>query len=239
MPLGLIDLFPQPYEIWNTRDATFDELMALGRYHAQMPTTLKVRITDAVDAATYVAGEGTDQRLRNYINDFLDSSEEHRAWRRSMPSATPTQIATYQKAMPRCNLSLVSQEIGEIGQVLSPGQRLFHAGVWPQSGLLTTNRPLSTSFCPDVALRNAEHRGKAYHSGRIDLLVLEAYSPATPVFVYRRKGTTSGHENEVLFAAGAQVTITGSNPVRADYPVSSDGINRKLVAIYVHTALIC
>ena len=87
-------------------------------------------------------------------------------------------------------------------------------------------------------MTSAEHRGKAYHNGRIDLLVLEVHGSATPVFIYRRKGRTSGHENEVLFAAGAQVRIIGSNFVRGDYLVSADGINSKPVPIHVHKALI-
>jgi hypothetical protein len=191
-----------------------------------------------MDAAVHIANEGTDQALRNYINGKLSESTEYTAWRRAMPSTTPSNIADYQKSLSTCDLNAVSHEIDAIGQILPHGQCLFHAGVsaWPST--FVTNRPLSTSFCPDVALRNAEHKGKAYHGGRIDLFVLETHNPTTAVFVFRRGGTNLGHENEVLFASGAEVKITASNLVRRDYPVSLDVINRKVVPIFVHTALI-
>lgn len=191
-----------------------------------------------MDAAVHIANEGTDQTLRNYINDTLSASYEYKAWRHAMPSTTPKNIADYQKSLSTCDLNAVSRDIVAIGQVLTHGQCLFHAGVSALPSPLVTSRPLSTSFCPDVALRNAEHKGKAYHGGRIDLFVFEAYNPTTTVFVFRRDGTNLGHENEVLFAAGAQVKITASNLIRDDYPVSLDSTNMKLVPIYVHHALI-
>lgn len=115
---------------------------------------------------------------------------------------------------------------------------MFHAGAAQWQPSFVTTRPLSTSFCPDVALRNAEHKGKAYHNGRIDLFVLQAHQPATAVFVFRRERTNLGHENEVLFAAGAQVVVTRSDLIRTDYHVSLDGNNYKSIPIYVHHALI-
>lgn len=237
MSLNLVDIYSPALTLWETRESTLEESLRHGRPY-RVQTRLRATISSSMDAAVYIANEGTDQTLRNYINDKLSASDEYKAWRQAMPSATPRNIADYQKSLSTCDLNAVSREIEAIGQILPHGQCLFHAGVSAWPSLLVTSRPLSTSFCPDVALRNAEHKGKAYHGGRIDLFVLEAHNPKTTVFVFRRGGTNLGHENEVLFASGAQVKITASNLIRNDYPVSLDGINMKLVPIYVHTALI-
>ncbi|MEO8723341.1 MAG: hypothetical protein ABI395_07440 [Sphingobium sp.] len=237
MSLNLIDIYSPALELWETRPSTLEESLEHGRpYWVQ--TRLRATIGSSMDAAVHIANVGTDQTLRNYINDKLNENCEYKAWRQAMPSVTPSNIADYQKSLSTCDLNAVSREIGTIGQVLPHGQCLFHAGVSALPSTFMTSRPVSTSFCPDVALRNAEHKGKAYHGGRIDLFVFEAYNPTTAMFVFRRGGTNLGHENEVLFASGAQVKTTASNLVRSDYPVSLDGINRKLVPIYVHTALI-
>lgn len=237
MSLNLIDIYSPALTLWETRESTLEESLEHGRPY-RVQTRPRAIIGSSMDAAVHIANEGTDKTLRNYINDTLSASYEYKVWRHAMPSTTPRNIADYQKSLSTCDLDAVSRDIVAIGQVLTHGQCLFHAGVSALPSPLVTSRPLSTSFCPDVALRNAEHKGKAYHGGRIDLFVLEAHNPTTTVFVFRRGGTNLGHENEVLFASGAQVKITASKLIRNDYPVSLDGINMKLVPIYVHNALI-
>ncbi len=77
-----------------------------------------------------------------------------------------------------------------------------------QEGLTTfvTNQPLSTSFCPQVALRNAEWRGKAYDEGKIDLFVINVIEPNTNIFFYNLNEEL-GNEKEVLFASGATLQL--------------------------------
>ncbi|MGU3847378.1 hypothetical protein ACVZHT_38210, partial [Vibrio diabolicus] len=81
------------------------------------------------------------------------------------------------------NQSDVDADINSIGKTLSDGQFLFHGGLWFSSceNEVTLRKPFSTSFCPQVALRNAEWRGKAYDQGQIDLLVLRVSNPKTNV----------------------------------------------------------
>ncbi|MCY1286774.1 hypothetical protein D9M70_357510 [compost metagenome] len=150
-----------------------------------------------------------------------------------MPSTTPAEISRYQKSYQNSDFAAVSKEIDENGSPLSPGQSLFHGGLWTGSDSVVTSRPLSTSLCPQVAMRNAEHQGKAHDAGRIDLLLLKVVSPNTNTFVFRRKGTNLGHESEVLFAAGAQLVVKSRNLVRQDHPVGKAGFPNKLVPVYV------
>lgn len=238
MSLPLVNIFNTPYESWTTRVATPEEMMAAfkitGFMNPNINDKLILRVTSPLEAAMHIAGVGADNSLGNYINSALDASDDYISWRHLMPSSTPKELSNYQKFYPKCDFNKVNQEINQYGHILSDGQHLFHGGLWP-SGVnkLVTARPLSTTFCPQVALRNAEHNDKAYDSGRIDLFVLSACSPKTKVFNYRRKGTNLGHENEVLFAAGAELILLNQILVSRSYSVSKWGLPIKNIPIYV------
>lgn len=233
MNLPLVDTFAPPYEAWNERSATLDEMLAARDGKLSVRTSLKARISDATEAAGYIAGVGADIALGNFICDALDNNAAYKLWRQAMPSATPAALSRYQQHYPNCDLDAVSREIDGIGRLLSDGQHLFHGGLWSGADATTTTRPFSTSFCPQVALRNAEHRGKAYDDGRIDLMVLTVAQPKTKAFAYRRKGTNLGHENEVLFSAGASLRLKSQTPIRSDYLVAKYGHPDKTIPIYV------
>lgn len=217
MILPLVDTFILPYKKWEMRDQTFEEMQASGNFHRRIPVRLKATVANAHDAAVYMGCVGADKGLGDFIDDALDSSAAYKGWRQAMPPKTPEPLSRYQKSYPHCDFTKVSAEIKAIGQVLSEGQCLFHAGLWPGGDKLTTERPLSTSFCPQVALRNADHLGKGYEAGRIDLFVLTATNSKTAVFAYKRKGTNLGHENEVVFATGADLALVSTVVVNTDY----------------------
>ncbi|NDK77653.1 hypothetical protein GYA97_24805 [Escherichia coli] len=62
--------------------------------------------------------------------------------------------------------------------------------------------PFATTFCPQVAMREAEHSGKAYKQGYIDLMVITVIDPQVKAFVFDMDEPEKGNELEVLFAAG-------------------------------------
>ncbi len=232
--LPLVDTFVPAYEVWETRPATLDEMIANGG-----PGDVKVSIiesvSDAPAAASHIARSAQDNALSNHIQTALSKSHDYSAWLRAMPSKTPPEISRYQKKYGKCDLSAVSNEIEQIGSFLSDGQFLFHGGLWPPHGprRFVTTRPLSTSLCPQVALRNAEFRAKAYDAGRIDLLVLRAVDLRTKAYVFKRKGTKLGHESEVLLASGACLTLKAETLIRADYPAAKCDHPNKDIPIYV------
>ncbi len=238
--LPLINPFLQPYEKWSTRTLTPEEMLDIhrrtGQFELHINDRLLATVTNPFEAATHMAKVGVDNGLESHIDEALSNSQEYSLWRSSMPSRTPSEIAKYQKEYPYCNFENASAEINSIGATLSPGQILFHGGVWPGGQRFVAERPLSTSLCSQVALRNAEHRGKAYDAGRIDLFVLYIAEPATNIFVYRRNGTNLGHEKEVLFAKGVELELCNQILIRNDYKVcKANGINllEKRVPIYV------
>ncbi|CAI8866077.1 hypothetical protein [Pseudomonas chlororaphis] len=233
MSLPLVDTFFPPYEKWETRHPNTEEMLASGNFHQRIKVRLEETIANAGDAAEYIGRVGADNGLGNFINDALDNSSAFEHWRKAMPTKTPSALSQYQKSYPNCDFAQISTEIEAIGEILSEGQCLFHAGLWPGGEQLTTDRPLSTSFCPQVALRNADHLGKGYDAGVIDLFVLKATGPKTRVFAYKRKGTNLGHENEVLFASGAELTLMSSVVVNTDYPAEKWGLPNKRISIRV------
>ena len=164
---------------------------------------------------------GADNALEHHINNALNSSANFKIWRQTMSRRTPIQLTNYQRKYIFDNS--VVQEINEIDCILSDGQFLFHGGCWMGENFIgaeyITSLPFSTSFCPQVALRNAEWGGKAYDAGVIDLLVLKVTQPYTRVFSYKIKGTDKGNEKEVLFSSGAKLKLIRSETIRCDYKV--------------------
>lgn len=233
MNLPLADPFTPPYEAWDERAPTLDEMIAAGTHLFSVRTQLKARISDAYEAACYIAAVGADNAFGDFVSDALDKSAEYAQWQKAMPRATPPALSRYQQRYPHYDLAEAIQAIDAAGRLLSDGQRLFHGGLWNGPDRFVSQRPFSTSLCPQVALRNAEHRGKAYDSGRIDLMVLNVSQPRTKAFVFKRKGTNLGHENEVLFAASATLQLRSRNLIRADYLVGTYGFPDKRIPIYV------
>jgi hypothetical protein len=235
MNLPLVKTFVPPYEKWETRHPTFEEMLATGDLHTSIRVRPETTVANAYEAAVYIGRVGADNGLGDFINEALNESHAYKQWQQAMPAKTPDALARYQKSYSNSDFAQVSEEINKIAKVLSEGQCLFHAGLWPDGTELITNRPLSTSFCPQVALRNADHRSKAYDADRIDLFVLTATTPKTNIFAYKRNGTNLGHENEVVFAAGAKLKLVSAETVNNDYPAAKPGYSDKRISVRVLT----
>lgn len=239
MGLPVVNTFSSAYELWTMRRATEQESLEHykreGSFLSFVNDQLLMVIQDHVSAAKYMAQKGADNGLENHIDRFLDQDANYQSWREHMPSKTPPSITEFQQNYPQYNQSNVDADINSIGKTLSDGQFLFHGGLWfsDSKNEVTLRKPLSTSFCPQVALRNAEWGGKAYDQGQIDLLVLRVSNPRTNIFAYKRKGTKMGNEKEVLFASGATVKLRSRTLIRNDYEVAKYQHPDKTIPIYV------
>lgn len=193
-------------------------------------------ISNPLEAAVHMSIIEVDNGLENHISKYLKESDNFSSWRNQMPKKTPKSLSDYQKIYPHCDFNSIETEINNIGAKLSPGQFLFHGGVWPGVNSFTTNRPLSTSFCPQIALREAEFREKAYGAGQVDLFVLCVGQSRSNVFVYRQSGTNFGHEKEVLFSSGSILRLINTFLVRNNYPVgriNNNYIREKKKSLYM------
>ena len=230
---SVVNPFDPPYEIWSERPMTPQEMLDYAKEFGHFASTIKNqllgRISNPVEAAKHMVEEAVDEKLNSHLQDGIDSSSSYDSWRRAMPRQTPPAIAKYQKHFPDYDSSAVDDAIFQIDFRLPLGQALFHGGIWPNSSSnsLVTDRPLSTTLLPSVALRNAEHKGKAYHAGEIQLMVLTIRDLSIRSFVFRKSGTLLGHEHEVLLPSGIKLTIRNRICVREDYPSGLDGIRTK------------
>lgn len=238
-PLPIVNVFQQTYEAWSTRSATFEEMRKdaeEGRRPAlHAKNELQARVSNPLEAAVHIASVCADGALSSFINTALDSDAGFKSWRSRMPGKTPEALTRYQQKYPHYDQAQVDSAINDFAATLTEGQCLFHGGSWPADAgdSFETDKPLSTSFCPQVALRNAEHKGKAYEANKVELFVLRATNPATRVFSYRRAGTKMGNENEVVFASGSRLTLRSRTKVRSDYGVSKVDRPDKEVEIHV------
>lgn len=224
--LPLVNVFKNPYELWDERDQTVDEMIQSGNFHYRVKVKLNSLVTNHLEAAAHMLSNVVDNQLEQFIKNDLNRSLSYKKMREGMPSQTPKSISDYQNRFQSGGFHNVSSDINNIGKKLSEGQRLFHGGLWPidLGEKFTTSRPFSTSFCAQIALRNAKWGGKAYDAGEINLFVLRVVTPQTNVFCCRINGTNKGHEAEVLFASGAELTLRSKTLIRSDSKVfKSDG----------------
>lgn len=239
MSLPIVNTFIPAYESWSTRNPTIEEHEASYKENGAMSPPIRDKLLATVDnhlsAAKYMAKQGADNQLEKHIDDTLANSSAYKLWRDEMPSKTPASISKFQQNYPSYKQADVDKEINEINQTLSEGQFLFHGGLWfdDNKDEIILEKPFSTSFCPQVALRNSEHLGKAYDDGKIDLFVLKVKKPQTNIFAFKLNGTSMGHEKEVLFASGAKLKFQKRNLIRQDYNVGKPNFANKKIPIYV------
>ncbi len=224
MSLPLINVFELPYEAWKTRDLAQEEIKQHFEETRQFNTcineSLEARIETHVDAGRYILIEGEDNGLENHISNHLRGSTDFNQILSRMPFPIPDSIQEYKERYPEYDSDQVCADIVNSGEALKEGQYLFYGGLCTaKEGVeIITEKPLSTSFCPQVALRNAEWRGKAHDSGEVHLLVLKVTEPKTKAFVFPPEGYL-GNEKEVLFNAGAKLTVKRKTLIRTDYTV--------------------
>lgn len=210
--VGVVDVFAKPFRKWSRRATTEEERVALLNQGLSFIEVLEVNdqllahVSTHIQAAEYMLLTGADNALEWHIDRALDASAEYRDLRALMPRQVPAALESYQGEFSEEDWALADEAINCNGTLLADGQILFHGGLWPvASRTFTTARPFSTSFCPQVALRNAEWDGKAYDAGRVDLMVVTAMQSGTMGYAYGREGT-HGNEKEVVFASAAQLT---------------------------------
>lgn len=221
-----IDVFATPYEAWSTRKTSQEEALDLMKNQGvhpiaalQVKDKLIERVSTPLEAASRMLRERVDQALERHIDDALEASDEYRHLRSLMPQDVPKALNSYQGEFPHYDCAEVDNAINSHGVEIAEGQFLFHGGLWSSNTPnVTTSRPFSTSFCPQVALRNAEWRGKAYDAGRLDLMVVRIKGPKTKAYVYSLEGN-HGNEKEIVFASGAELALVSKTHI-ADISVS-------------------
>lgn len=239
MNLSIVDVFRQPYELWSKRQLTIEEAIEI--YNATNVMKLETNdkllytVSDAFTAAEYAVNYYGDNGFDYHIDSALNACSNYNAWKRAMPSSTPLALSNYQKKYPNFDSAAVDIEINNLNFKVGHGQYLFHGGLWTHGAnkKIVTTRQLSTSLCPNIALNNAIHLGKAHDAGRIDLMVIKVDNPTTNAFVFKNKGTNLGHEKEVLFSSGATLYEVNRKLISSDFVVGKAGHTDKNLCVYL------
>lgn len=208
----VVNVFSKPYEVWSRRKTSFEEAKSISaNQEIAFVEALNVKdkllevVSTHAGAAAYMLRTRVDNGLGFFIDDALTASAEYQQLRALMPLNDPEALSSYQGTFDDEGFAEADSAINQYGISLSEGQTLFHGGLWlHRSDWFKTQRPFSTSFCPQVALRNGEWRGKAFDAGRVDLMVVHVVQPKTKAFAYSRQGD-HGNEKEVVFASGAEL----------------------------------
>lgn len=195
----------------------------IARIHDSYPAHVpRSPITSLLDAAHVLAFAGANGDIAWHIENELENGDEYKNWRANMPPVTPQILLDYQQLYPLSPVQMdqVNNEVNTHGMMIPHGQILFHGGQWMGKNAVTQlSIPFATTFCPQVAMREAEHSGKAYKEGYIDLMVIKVVDPQVKAFVFDMDEPEKGNELEVLFAAGATITITNRTSMGHNYPV--------------------
>lgn len=193
-----------------------------GIHHTYPDHVPRSPITSQLDAAYVLAFAGANADIAWHIENELENGGEYANWRANMPSVTPQILLDYQQLYPLspAKMDQANNEINNHGMMIPNGQILFHGGQWMGKNAVTHLRaPFATTFCPQVAMREAEHSGKAYNEGYIDLMVITVVDPRVKAFVFDMDDPEKGNELEVLFAAGATIKVTNRTEMGHNYPV--------------------
>ncbi|HCG7383863.1 TPA: hypothetical protein NJ378_004723 [Vibrio parahaemolyticus] len=214
--MPLVNVFQTPYEVWDIRRPTHEEMLA-GKTGLQK-TRLIAKISNHFEAAKYELLNRGCTRLDQHIEDVLNSSIEYKGMRELMPSQTDQTLSDFQNKFQSIHFENVSNIVQRDGKKLVSGQILYHGGFFDRNlnEEVITTRPLSTSFSPHMACQNAEWRGKAYDSGELHLMMFRVVNPQTKAFCFKIKGTNKGHEKEVLFASGAKLVLRKKTLIKND-----------------------
>ncbi|HEO1782944.1 hypothetical protein [Acinetobacter baumannii] len=242
MTLPILNTFSKPFQIWSKRELTPEEIEA-GKYEIRemfdgINDKIEKSIDSALDAAKHIAEVVNDEMLASHIEKSINNESVFKIWRKAMPSKVPPNINNYQKLYPKCDFEAVSREIEEVGHLPTEGQYFFHGGYIFKEDLneLYTDKPLSTTLCPQVALLEAVNLGKAFHDGVIHLYVLKVVKPQTKVYVFKQNGSKMGREREILFAAGAKLKVENKTLINESFPTGISEDYREIkkdVPIYV------
>ena len=203
MNLPIIDLLSQdPIKVFDRyRNPTYEEYKS-GKYGLTTPVGEDEHLLfTAEQIATWSIDHSGD--VRRELEIRLRESETFKIWRSVMPNKVPEELAVYRNSYARADLGRVDASIKSLGVNLTAGQVLFHGG-YLESGRL--RRPLSTTFCPEVARQEALWKGKADAIGSVNIYIIGINSNSIGSYVYNLNAG-HGDELEVLLSSGGVLSV--------------------------------
>ncbi|ELR64465.1 hypothetical protein C942_02489 [Photobacterium marinum] len=141
--------------------------------------------------------------IYNYREQIL-SSLEFRDVKRLTPYLKDIPSTNRYRNIPqRAILSDVNAEIRDFGSYLAENQVLFHGGSTTIDQQIITDRPLSTTLCPQIALWHAENDFLPNRNLTPVIWILTVSQEIKKkAIIFRKAGSNMEHEFEVLLESG-------------------------------------
>ena len=237
-----IDLFKDnELKIYSKRKKTPEECKLPSDILIPVNDKLIKTISTSEDAVKHAIENYGDNDLQNHISDALSSNKEFKALRGEVPSKTPKELSNYQKKYDRNDNKIKNEadkKIKEVGTTLANEQELFHGGKLidtKENNKLTLSFPLSTTFDPVIANIEAIHNGKAYDEGELNISIITNKNSKAKCFPFRHKGTSFGHEKEVLISSGAELVVKEKKKISETtvYKHENGKDIKKVVPVYI------
>ena len=165
-----------------------------------------------------------DRELSELINSQIETDDNYLQLKNNMPSIVPESLEIYQTDIDNANYEQVNNEILQYGIGLSEGQILLHGGKLPDTSFIT-ERPLSTTIDPSVALNEEFSCSKAYRRRCIELNILTILSSRISAFLFVDEESDFNHEREILLQSGIKLLKTREEIILNEYPLS-DAYNK-------------
>lgn len=243
-PAHLVDLFQLPFQPTKLRAATHEECttqLAAGK-HISNATSVEIphgqEIRNSEDAVMWAAAHHSSNALCDHLSAMRATNPGYKLLRSFMPTRTPTPIRRYQQEGAPRRTTGFYDAVANFATPLAPGQVLFHGGAWmPNAARTQLQFPLSTSFCPAMALRNAAWNGKAWHSGYVNLLHIRVSSTNVRGFVCGPR-SEKAYELEVILAQETLLMALDATEIGTICVGSTFGDSKKIPVYLVHVVAI-
>ncbi|NBF13250.1 hypothetical protein [Pseudomonas sp. Fl4BN1] len=206
--LPLIDLYPISDRPLDQREVLLHEAAFKNKWPT-VPLREQQTVTNARDfvlhTLKYFGGSGV-------VNEFRRQLKEHASLRQAK-SAMPylkdsVPLKRYQRGSSTVCLATLNDEVRRLGKPLAAGQVLFHGGsCHPREvASFTTSKPLSTSFCPQIAAWHAYHDLNPAPNPIPAIWILNAPYGNRKAVIYRKGAPGMENEQEVLIESGSTIT---------------------------------
>ncbi|ODB37268.1 hypothetical protein BB427_13695 [Pseudoalteromonas sp. BMB] len=167
-------------------------------------------VSNHLEAAEYILEKGACNGLDFHISNVLrNNAAMKKLYGANSLKPLPKEIRTYQQTNKGRESTELSNAIASHCVSLDCELMLYHGGSLPvkEGKPFTTSTPLSTSFQPEVALRNALWRGKTYKDDHAFLYVIKIINPEIRAFLMPLDGESHGHECEALLEKGLKLQL--------------------------------
>ncbi|WP_170907948.1 MULTISPECIES: hypothetical protein [Vibrio] len=178
-----------------------------------LPTQPLKPVTKINSALDFLMHTIANYSCSGVVHDFHSKILDSRAFaeiKRLTPYLKDISSTNLYRNIPqKAELHSVDAEIRDFGSLLPSGQTLFHGGSLPLNRPLVTNRPLSTTYCPQVALWHADNdRLPDRNPTPVVWVLTVGQACSKKAIVFKKGGSNMANEFEVLIESGVIVSPT-------------------------------